>query len=61
MPNENTDFITVGILRRDLSAWIKKSRKEGFIEEFSIQSGLKFELKMWSIHTNLPVLIPKPH
>lgn len=46
MPNENTDFITVGILRRDLLAWIKKSRKEGFIEEFNIQSGLKFDLKM---------------
>lgn len=60
MPNENTDFITVGILRRDLLAWIKKSRKGGFIEEFNIQSGLKFDLKMWIIHTNLPVLIPKP-
>ena len=59
--NEKTDFITIGILRRDLSAWIKKSRKEGFIEEFSIQSGLKFGLKLEIVHTNLPVFFPNPH
>lgn len=49
-------LITIGILRRDLSAWIKKSRKEGFIREFSIQSGLKFGLKMEIAHKSTCVL-----
>lgn len=57
---EKVDFITIGILRGDLSEWVKKSRQEGFIEEFSIQLGLKFGLNVGTVYMNLLMLFPRP-